>query len=204
MNSDPIGPKGEGSFTRWDVFVWEDATNFRRYDTEDPQVLEEWDYMTRTGDAILLRGFHEIDEGTPVDRMFDEPVQYLNRPLVPDTWAGRVTLPINGSEATVNYSVEIKEGTTDIPFGEYSKAGRNWKWGDKADPQTIFWSDCRTVILDHDVRMGMLMVETGSDTMYYSPGFGLVKFATKIEEFDPLWQEWQRGIWSDFELVGGK
>jgi hypothetical protein len=203
-NSDPIGPKGSGTFTRWDIFEWENATDYRRYETESPAILEEWDYMTRTGEADLLRGFRGMDEGTPVDLMFDEPVMYLNRPMVPAEWSGRVTLPSGGGEATVNYSVEVKEGTTDIDLGDLKGLGRDWSGLGSAKATAIFWSDCRTVILDHDVRVGMDTVEVGSDTMYYSPGFGLVKFATKIEEFDPAWQEWQSGIWNGFEFAEGK
>lgn len=203
-NSDFIGPKGSGTFTRWDIFEWENATDYRRYETESPAILEEWDYMARTGDADLLRGFRGMDEGTPVDLMFDEPVIYLNRPMVPAQWSGRVTLPSGGREATVNYSVEVKEGTTDIGLDGSKTSGRAWSGLIGAKTTTVFWSDCRTVILHHDVRVGMETIETGSDTMYYSPGLGLVKFATKIEEFDPIWQEWQRGVWVEYEFVEGK
>lgn len=202
-NSDPEPGKGAGHYTRWDLFQWVTATDFRRYETEDTLVLEEWDYMTRTNDEILLRGFHELDEGVPMDIMFDEPVTYLNRPMVPASWNGSVTLSSGGEEATVNYSVRVLEGTTEIFYGDLNKVDRTWALADKADVSTVFWSDCRTVILDHDVNAGTEMIESGSDTMYYCPGFGLVKFAVTIQEADPPWEEWQRGTWSDLQNTSG-
>ena len=57
----PVQAKASGTYTRWQLFEWEDGDNFRRYETEDIGRLDQWDYMTRTASAIMLRGFREMD-----------------------------------------------------------------------------------------------------------------------------------------------
>lgn len=201
MDDGPVQAKASGSYTRWQLFEWEDGENFRRYEVEDFETLDEWDYMTRTASAINLRGFREMDEGSPEDLFFDTPVKWLNRPTVTANWSGTVTFGSGEETATVNYDVKVLEGTTEIPFEFLGKSAGAWAGVNKAEDFEVFWSDCRTVILNHDVSVGIQQVETGRDTFYYSPSIGLVEFGTWAEEFDEPRQIWEHGIWSDFIWV---
>jgi hypothetical protein len=198
-DNDPMCAKGSGYFTEWQLFEWEDGNDFRRYETEDFGTLDEWDYMTKTGSATMFRGIRELEEGTPVDLMFDAPIKWLNHPTVTANWSGTAHFTSGEETATVDYSVTVLDGTTDIPYGDLSKSVGAWAGVNKAEGFELFWSDCRTVVLNHDVNFGAQLMETGRDTFYYSPGFGLVKFGSWTEEFhDEPREYWEHGTWADF------
>ncbi len=197
-NNDPVQAKSSGYYTKWQLFEWEVGNDFRRYQTDDFESLDEWEYMTKTGSAIMLRGFRELEEGTPVDIMFDAPIKWLNHPTVTANWSGTVHFTSGEETATVDYSVTVLEGTTDIPFGELGKSAVSWAGVNKAEGFEVFWSDCRTVVLNHEVHFEAQLMETGRDTLYYSPGFGLVKFGSWLEGFESGLEEREWGIWADF------
>jgi len=201
MDDGPVQAKASGSYTRWQLFEWEDGENFLRYETEDPGRLDDWDYMTRTSSAINLRGFRELDGGLPEDIIFDAPVMWLNRPTVTANWDGTVNFLVGDETGTVEYDVKVLDGTTEIPFEFPGKSAGSWAGVDKAEDFEVFWSDCRTVILNHDISVGIQQIETGSDTFYYSPSIGLVEFGSWSEDFEEDREVWEHGIWADYIWV---
>lgn len=190
------------SFESMVYFAWEGAGDelFRRYEIWnefDPP--EEWDYLRKTSGGIRLRGFREQEEGVGQDVWISPEVDYLRHPMTPQTWSGsgQVT-PDGGESLSLTYEVEILPGTEDVPIG-FDKGLRAWGKSD----MSIYWNGCRTAVLEHEIRFGTTLIETGTDTLTFAPGLGLVKEAGFYQDHEEDTTEWTRSVLYGLDLLGG-
>jgi len=188
------------TFMRWRFMEWETpGSDFRWYTRDEYEKgWSDWDYMTKTSDAVMLRGFHEVDEGEPVDILFSDPAKYLNHPLVPASWSGEMTIGSGEEMASVSYSVTVLDGVEDVPWDMSSGKVFADSRLIKGSSQEFYWPNCRRVVLTHETSAGGNMMDSGADTSWYCPGFGLVKFTMYSHEYgEDESEDWENGILSD-------
>jgi hypothetical protein len=159
---------------------WGDDGHFmhKRFDTE-LEAWNEWENMIQTSTAIMMDGFREIEEGEDVDMVFDNPVQFLNRPMETASWSGDVEIIAGEDTMTVDFNFEVLPGLTDMPFaqGPVSKrfSGSLFSGEAKIVEMEMFWPNCRTLIQEIEGSAGGETMFTQNDTLVYCPGFGLIK-----------------------------
>ena len=189
------GPVWDGSwYHHFHAFTWEDAQDFRRLDLDMPSdTPTDWDYMTKTPSRIHFRGFREHDEegGTDNDFMFNPFVDYMHLPIVEDeSWGGSSIISTLDGDVDLHYNVEVFTGTSevDIPDGLMGKRAPS------PDGMRVYWSDCRTLRLYHDMMAGTDTLEVGVDTLLVAPGIGIVQERSYNQDFsDDSWS-WDNDI----------
>lgn len=156
--------QGAGVFHR----VWYDAA----YSVPDG----DWDVMRHTSSALEFLGFHENDEGTEIDVVFDAPLTFVALPPA-GTWSDATTADVPG------------QGTIGIE-GEGRLAAQldlDWSAGGPDGP-AMFWKDVRLVVVDHVMTAGGQTVEAGVDSLWLAPTVGVVEFAnTTVDSTDGTW-----------------
>lgn len=193
--------KASESYESLVYYEWESGSdeNFRRYELWnefDPPT--NWEYMRKTSSGIRFRGFHESEPSkVGVDIWFTPEVDYLRHPMNPQTWSGSADIgPDGGDTYALTYEVRILPGTEDVPM-DFNKGRRTWG---KADMNT-YWNECRTAILEHEIRDGGTLMEVGIDTLTFAPGVGLVKEASSFEDSLEGTSEWSRSMLVGLDLL---
>ena len=146
-----------GEFWNW---------SFETY-TNDPgkdlPEFVEYDRLQATTPAILMLGFHELNDGELVDSVFDPAVEWLRLPVTTGSWSGTSTLTAGAEVMDVDYEVAVLPGTFSVPLSF------------DRDTTTQLWLGCRKVVLFHEVGDGTTVFSAGTDTLWYAPGVGLVR-----------------------------
>ena len=141
--------------------------------------FDDREFLRKNGDAIWFRGFWE--EGGNI--MFNPEVKYQELPWTVTTWSGSSTLSFDTQTADLDY-----EGTTE---------GQETLVFDTGEPDTplLIWENCWKSILDHELSLQGMTFSTGSDTIWYAPGVGIVRQFTGETEYDggvPIFSIWQQ------------
>lgn len=139
---------------------------------------EDWDVMEKSGGYLRYLGFHETDEGTPADIVFDDPIDYLSLPPA-GTWTSTTTATVPG------------EGTMTLTGnGRFvSESDLVWMPGGGDGPE-LFWKNVRLVVIEHTISAGTTTIETGVDSLWLAPTMGIVKFGSTCE--DHMESTWDR------------
>jgi len=138
----------------------------------------DWDVMQHAGGALEYLGFHETDEGTETDVIFDDPLTF-------------VTLPPAGSWSDATSATVPGEGTFDLA-GEgrfVEQLDLEWLPGGDGHP-ALFWKNVRLVVIEHTISAGTDIMETGVDSLWLAPTVGIVKYGTSGE--DVMEDQWYR------------
>ncbi|MFH1845561.1 MAG: Ig-like domain-containing protein, partial [bacterium] len=141
----------------------------------------DYDRLRLTTSGILFLGFHEDKE--PPEEDFDltfvPPVEYLRLPLTTDEWGGTSQFdptPPAGEPSQVEYTVEVLPGSFDV-------LGPSLERKDDPVETTIIWPSCRKLVTTHELSDGETTYGTGVDTLWVSPGIGIVrKWSEFIED----------------------
>ena len=164
------GGAGEFLIKEWDP--WSEAFN-------------NWDLMTINSGGVLFRGFHETDWDSQesFDIMFNPVIQWMRFPVTAQNWNGTAMFDSSepGGADRVVYSVEQVTGTFDV-LVETPDNDPSLFTKESGPGSDILWMGCRKSVLHYELTDGFTTFNTGTDTLYYAPGVGLVREESLEEE----------------------
>ncbi len=155
--------------TGGEFWNWYDETYTNDPGKDLPEFIE-YDRLQATTPAILMLGFHELDDAVEVDSTFDPAIEWLRLPVATGSWSGTSTLTAGAEVMEVDYEVTVLPGTFSVPLSF------------DRDSTTQLWLGCRKVVLFHEVGDGVNVFSAGTDTLWYAPGVGLVREFTFEED----------------------
>jgi len=169
--------KTNDEWWRWDISAMESGPK-AEFD------FTNYDRLKLTSTGIQFLGFHKGNEPPEedFDLAFNPAVELLRLPLTTGGWSG-VSLfdpaPPAGQANRVEYEIAVLEGTVDVLGPEF---------GDKDTPveTRLVWPDCRRVIMQYDLTDGETTYEANRDSMWISPGMGIVRKWTENVEGEAM------------------
>jgi hypothetical protein len=163
-----------GWYDEWIRFENESDDDYRQvyYDNDGFVGSDNWEYLTWYSDKVEMRGFHELDEGEPVDVTFTPPVIMAKKPWAAQSWNGDVVAGFPDGDANLEYSIQIT-GPTDrvAPLG--AKPG-GWM-GKQPDEPELVWIGVWRMELQYQVTVGTTVVSSGTDVSWLAPAVGVVE-----------------------------
>jgi len=192
--ADSTNPVWDGTWGYdYHEFVWDPASpDFKRLELDTPtSTSTDWDYLSKTTDYIMFRGFRENDEEGGTDYEFDPQVYYIQLPLqVGHGWSGSSRVSTPDGEAILTYHGEVLSSgnVVEIPSDLPNKNGPA-KTGTR-----LFWDHCFAMRLYHDMVAGSDTMEVGVDTLLLAPGIGIVRESSFSTDYSDTTWSWDSDI----------
>jgi len=181
MSSWDRDPSRDEEFTLWRRFENLSGYDFDRaeYESEDLDPLSERNrnYMRKTSAAVQFRGFKD---GNGEDITFQPYVDYL--PLPPSaSWGASADWLVDGQ-----------------PQGSLDYAGRllgTMTWAIPESEPPVVWENCWVVEVEHELYdQQQQMMNSGTDTLWYAPGIGEIRYQGLQYDYDEDPPSWWRSI----------
>jgi hypothetical protein len=171
--------------TGGEFWVWNDE-NYVADPTKSLPDFIAYDRLQATAPAILMLGFHEVRDTVESDITFTPAIEWLRLPVATGTWSGQSTYSDGVETSDVDFTGTVLPGTFNVamPGG-----------GDTSQ----LWLGCRKVVLFHQVGNGTEVFNTGTDTLWYAPGAGVVREYNHEEESDRTHTADRTLSWAGFE-----
>lgn len=160
--------------------------HYSSYYDAPPAPPDDWEIFQRDGNSIDFLGFGELEEGTPFEVLFDDPLQWLALPPTAGaSWDGSTTFPFDEVIADLDFSgeiVAIEDLIIDFDLG---------------GPPTM-WVDCWKLRIEYQISYDGSTLISGEEFLWYAPTVGPVREMTHEEDLSEDrvsdWDEWLIGF----------
>ncbi len=194
-----------GELTEIIIFERLSETEFLRHQAEsmsDPATTADRMELTATGVDML--GWLSDPEGLAIVTDFTPPMTWLKTPAVAETWQADIAWTNALSAGDIDWVVTVLPGVEDRVWEPLPAAGAGpglFPAAKSYTPATYMLLDCRTVVMERHFASFGTPIYTQTDTLVYSPGFGMVERRTHIQDAGSEDERWEELVFRGITLL---